>query len=591
MSDSAASFSTPVISADLSSRSHARSEHHRFALPLALLIFLLAWALTGAHFMADTSVYTSAILTHEHGLPADDYHRLTANPFWEFGHVLWRPLGWILHAVFSPLINAFHVSDRVGVLWSLITLDFLASLACIVFFFLLAREIVQDQLSALLSTLLFCFSDAFLNYSHTGNAYPVGLACLVAGMYFSVAGPAAKPHWIRAGIAGAMFALAVLFWFPYLFVLPASFGIRWLCSGRDRDRLRFTGVVIAVCAATGITVYAAAIVFVGIRNAVDLRAWILAAGHGQIQAEGVRAIARLAFSMPRSFINMGNDGMLLKRYLVHDPYAPERLVDLIRLSLWKVGIFYSAWIVACVYLLRSDRGRVLLVLLAIAAVPVILFSLYLFEAGSIERYLPLYPFFLLAWGYALSEQQAGILAKAILMALLVCTIIVNLTAINRYALEKLKMAERERLQALAPSFTPASLILAVNEQDSVAEFFHEFPLDSMNSTYQWHYYDVLEINAARLSTWRRDLAARILWSWRHGGKVWVPRRLLHLTPDPKWNWVEGDDPRVHWSDLPAFFSRFNLGPSAGGDDGFSCLVDDSTNEQIVNAILRTKSSE
>jgi hypothetical protein len=32
--------------------------------------------------MADTNVYAGAILTHQHGLPSDDYHRISSNPFW-----------------------------------------------------------------------------------------------------------------------------------------------------------------------------------------------------------------------------------------------------------------------------------------------------------------------------------------------------------------------------------------------------------------------------------------------------------------------------------------------------------------------------
>jgi hypothetical protein len=288
---------------------------------------------------------------------------------------------------------------------------------------------------------------------------------------------------------------------------------------------------------------------------------------------------------------MGKDGMVLKRYLVHDPYASERLSDLLRLSLWKLVLFYASLIVVCFCLLRFQRGRALLVVFAIAALPIVLFSLFLFEAGSIERYLPLYPFVFLAWGCALASCQVKAFGKALLFALLGATLFVNLNAMRRDTLEKQENEGRERIRDLVPKLTPASLVLAVNEQDSLAEFCHEFPLDRLNSEYQWQYYDVLEINAARLSMWRQDLAIRILWSWHHGGTVWMPIRFLHDRPNRNWNWVEGDDPRVRWSDLPAFFSQFNVGSLTGGQDGFVSLPDDPVNQGIlVNVAKGTPTS-
>ena len=586
MSDMATSLSAPGISASLSAPPPARSEDNRFALPLALAIFLTAWACTGAHFQADTSVYTSAILTHQHRLPADDYHRLTSNPFWEFGHLLWRPIGWVSFAIGGPLIRVFHSSERVKVMWSLMTLDFVASVICVTCFFLLARRVINSTWVALLSALLLGFSDAFLNYSHSGNAYPVGLACLLAGIYSSISASAPVISKFKAGIAGLMFALAVLFWFPYIFVLPAAFVTPLLLQGHDRHRLQLAGVSIGVCALVGFAAYSAAIAQLGISNLGDLRAWILAAGHGQSQPGGLRAVARLAFSLPRSFINMGNDGMLLKRYLVNDPYSPERLADLVRLSLWKIALFYASLIVVCVALCRSKTGHALLLVLATSAIPIVLFSLFLFEAGSIERYLPLYPFVFLAWGYALASPERGILVKTLLITLFVSIMIVNINAMRRGTLQKAEDQGRERIIGLVPKLTPASLVLAVNEQDSLAEFCHEFPLDPINSEHQWRYYDVLEVNAARLSTWRRDLATRMLWSWHDGGTVWIPLRVLRDRPEPEWNWVEGDDPRVRWTDLPAFFTRFNRAPPVGGPDGFVSLPDDPNNEQIATAFTK-----
>src|SRR5208282_3603346 len=104
------------------------------------------------------------------------------------------------------------------------------------------------------------------------------------------------------------FALAVLFWFPYVFVLPAAMAAPLLIHRDERRRWRVALHTVLLCAVIGLGVYTSTIAVVGIRNGADLRDWVLAAGHGHIQAGGLRVVARLAFSVPRSFVNMNRDG-------------------------------------------------------------------------------------------------------------------------------------------------------------------------------------------------------------------------------------------------------------------------------------------
>jgi hypothetical protein len=518
-------------------------------------------------------------------MPSDDYHRISANPFWDFGHLLWRPVGWLSFLISKPFIHL--QSEFAQVIWSLIKLDFLAALSCVVFFFLLARQTIQDPWAATFATMGLIFSDAFLNYSHAGTAYPVGLACLVVAIYFSMSEVNSAA---RACVAGGMFALAALFWLPYIFVFPAALAVPLLLYGRDRARQRSAAIAVIVCAVVGLTTYAFAGTLAGVRTLADLKAWIQAAGHGQIQAGGLRALVRFAFSLPRSFLNVGEDGIVLKRYLVHDPYARVSLLELVRLSLWKPILFYVSAVVVCVELFRSERGRILLLILLGAVLPIAVFSLVLFEAGSIERYLPLYPFIFLAWGYVLARPEGKPYAKFLLLFLLIVMAIVNVSAMRRGKLERQKAEALARIRNLVPTLGPNSVLFAVNEQDNLAVFCQNFSLDPIISEHAWQYYDVLEINAARLSSWREDLARRVLWNWNHGGSVWLPLRLFHDKPDIQWKWVEGDDPRVHWSDLPAFFAQFNLGARIGGEDGFVSLPDNPANREILSSLVHKQPS-
>ena len=49
----------------------------------------------------------------------------------------------------------------------------------------------------------------------------------------------------------------------------------------------------------------------------------------------------------------------------------------------------------------------------------------------------------------------------------------------------------------------------------------------------------------------------MLKAWAKGGDAWLSARLLSAKPEPHWNWVEGDDPRVKWDDIYKFFAQLH----------------------------------
>lgn len=567
-------------------RQESGTAQFRPAVIALLVVYLGTWAYTQAHFMGDTSVYAEAIVRYHHG-SFEDYHLTTSNPFVDFGHLLWRPLGWLCFLIAQPASRLLaHDNQQAEVILTLMGITFLSALVCIVLFFLLARCLVRNNRSALLATVGFFSADAFLNYIHTGNAYVLAMTCLVAGMYFSMSDEKDLASMARASLAGICFALTVFFWFPYVFVLPAAMATPLLFRLHKPRSLRLSGLTLAVCVIVGMVAYASAIAVLDIRSITDLRAWILAAGHGQIQAGGIRAAARLAFSFPRSFINMGRDGVWLKRYLIHDPYACVTVADILHLSLWKLALFYGAAGTVCFELARSAQGRKLLIWLAAALLPVIVFGVFIFQAGSIDLYLPLYPFIALAFGYALGNTQTHRASKILLLAALAAMVAVNVHAMSKSTLGVDKAKAETRIHDLIPLLTSRDMVMAVNVHDSLAEFRLNYPLDPLNLDREWKTYDMLEINAARLAIWREDFAKRALATWLQGGAVWLPERVFRSKPNPDWNWVEGDDKRVKWTDLPEFFSQLETGPMVDGEDGFVLLQNSPKNRQVLAAIGR-----
>jgi hypothetical protein len=568
--------------------SQSSERQARFPLAPALLacVCLIVLAFTRAHYMGDTNVYTQAILRHEYGA-TDNYRSITGNPFWDFGHILWRPLAWFFFRLAKPLTQGLTGHNETAeVVWTLLAISLLAGIAGVFFFFRLATKVICNEWAAACATLGMFSADAFLNYIHSGNAYITSLACLIAGMYFLWSHEPNENPLAQAIVSAFLLAMAVFFWLPYVFVLPAAIAGPLFLYGPEKRQRRLLIRTTVACAAIGLLVYALAAARAGISDLTDLRDWALASGHGRIQPVGFRAIARLALGLPRSFIDMARDGTWLKRFLVHDPYAPVTKGVLFRLGWWKFFVFYVLVIVCCLELPRTRTGRNLLLLLAAATLPIFIFAIFIFEAGASDRYLPLYPFAFLALGYVLGSRETRTSSKAVIFLALLVIMTVNLNATRRATVEKQKQLAMARIADLIPQLGSNSLVLAVNEQDSLAEFRLNFPLDPINLGGTLRTYDVLEINTERLATWRRDLAKRVLTRWEKGGTVWIPVRFLSPRPQPDWNWVEGDDPRIKWTDLPTFFSRLDREPAVGGQDGFAKLEDDSNNREILQEVVR-----
>ena len=92
----------------------------------------------------------------------------------------------------------------------------------------------------------------------------------------------------------------------------------------------------------------------------------------------IRAIS----GCPRLLIDLGRDGIYLKRFTFKDPYNPVSAAAILRLTLWKIGIFYI-FVAALAWLAWSSvRARPVLALAVLAVVPLLLFAVLIFEPSS-----------------------------------------------------------------------------------------------------------------------------------------------------------------------------------------------------------------
>lgn len=544
-------------------------------LPITIIYFAVL-LLTRYTYFGDSPGYIDNIVAYDR----------TSNPalIWEFGHLLWRPFGWALFHMFGGLISGLTAGDplleasalllgasAIGGLVTILLLRWLAS-----------HFVASDWIADLIAASFLCFY-SFLNYLHTGCVYVFGLMWLtlaVACVIKAFEAGARRALYIAG--AGVSSALSVLFWFPYAFVLPGvvATAFFWKSGASSRERLRMV-IVITACAAAVIGVgYAAAIAILHLDSLAQIKAWVLASGHGWSQS---KRLLRMVIALPRSFVWVGDEGMLIKRYLLHDPYAPVTLGQIVRQQLWRVLFFYGFAAALVWTLMRSKSGRRMFLLLACASAPLLFFAAFIFESSSAERYLPLFPFLCLAIAFCLSQAGHWI-PRAVVLLFLCVAIVSNIqvtwggTQLGRY------VKTEQRARSIREKVGPGSVVALDTLMDDLYMYAADAPYDPLRpERRRIPVYDVVQIGNDRVLTWREEFAARSLKALDSGQSVWVSKRLLAQRPDPAWGWNEGDDARVGWRDLPQFFSRFEYAEDVGGPDGFLRLDDSPRNRQLLEA--------
>jgi hypothetical protein len=327
--------------------------------------------------------------------------------------------------------------------------------------------------------------------------------------------------------------------------------------------------------------YVFALAYLGIYTFSGFRGWMAASADAAYIPRG--GLLRMLFSFARAFISMGNDGMIFKRFLSHDPFNPVSLSELLRLSLWKLALFYVFVAAVTINLVRVKVGRQVLGLLIIGMAPTMALALLL-EGGAVDRYLPVYPFIFLALAYSLSNSRSLRGLKIAALVFFVAAAITNLSVLATPVLDRQQETAAARVRDVLPRLKPGSLLLTANLRDDLVNFNRSFPLHPINldQEHPLHVGSIIAPGAENVSRWRKEFASSALNAWKNGGEVWLSRRVLSPVPRSEWGWVESDDPRVSWTDIHTFFSQFEMGESLGGEDGFVLLMPSPQNEKILS---------
>lgn len=542
-------------------------------------IYIFGTWVTRPLFQGDTSDYVASIMAHIGG----GYYG-----FWDFGHLLWRPFGWLTFRVSSPFLAKFVDSDqRVQITLVLVVVSWLAGLASALLLLALLRLYCAHGWIPQLVVTSFVFSTAELNYSRAGSSYVPGLSLLILAIYL-IAREAMHPS-NSLGIqvcAGVALAGSVLLWFPYVLAVPAAIILPIAWRAHDKTRFRLSVGTLFFFSLSIVFTYASVLIHLRLSSAAGVIAWALASSHGI----AIRGVSRAIFGWPRSFIDMGDAGRIIKRYLLRDPFNPISVWDLIRLwpELLKMGLFYITLFTIAFNLGRFSTGRRTLAMAIIAGLPVLGFAIH-WSGGDLERYLPLYPAFFLVLSILLTDLKAPNWTKAIAWTFVLCVVLTNAVGLRSAAVRHLQVQSENRVIGLIPRLSDGSLVVVSHNLDDLMEFSRNFPFSPINRSGGLPVYPLLTPGNSDVTYWQVRFASRALSVWGVGGNIWISDRLLHRTPQADWNWVEGDDNRVSWSDLDTFFSHLQYGESVGGDDGFVLLLPSTENQNFLS-VLDSKES-
>ncbi len=528
------------------------------------VLYSVIMAETSARYLADTVDYASSI---ESAVAGD------SRALWEFGHLLWRPLGYLTYEIAGPLVQAATATGTQGrVIGLLMAWNWLAGLVGALALNRFLTRLGAAPWSVAVVTLSYVVSFGVLNFAHSGSSYIPGLACLLIALALVVRRET-MPAAVAIG-AGSALALAVGFWVPYVLVAPAVVAFPLVWFGFERRRLVGVALVAATFGVVLGSAYLLALGQLGITDLAGLRSWISESTHDIVNIKGV---SRVVFGLPRSFISMGKDGILFKRYLLKDPYNVVTLADLARLSLVKLGFFYAVLLATVVALLRGKAERRLLVLALLAGIPVLAFAVS-WQGGDVERYMPVYPLVFAAWAVVPGGGRPVRFLSGLVLLLVAGMSVVNLPVLSRATAERNRLELERRTEEIVRKTSPGDRVFVVTLQDSLAQASRGIDAARLGHLEV----DLLiTLGDGSAPKWRETFAKAVHRVWSQGGSVWISTRVFSSRPQADWDWVEGDAEKVSWSDLHSFFAPFEYGPTAGGQDGFALLAHGPRNEQLL----------
>jgi hypothetical protein len=505
----------------------------------------------------------------------------------EFGHLIWRPAAVAVTVLCGKAVSAWtHIDPPLVPLTALIALNAIFSLGAFLLIYKMGHRLSGPMAGGVVA-LLFLTTNAVLTYLRSGYSYLSGLAMQVLAVSIILVMPASLRLGLRAFFLGGALAASICLWVPYVVTVPGVIvlALVWEKAGLSRpERLRL--VLLAsfwLAAITGLA-FGGAILLNEFRSWQQVAEWIRDSSHEWAQT---RRLVRLVTGLPRSLLALQDETVMLKRLYLHDPYAPVTWRVIVKAVAWKPPLFAAAmgalgWILA-----KTKEGRRLLIANLCAWVPLIFFSVAVFEPGSPSRFLPGFALLFAGLAHAAGSISWRQAPAWILAGFFVVMVALNLSAVSPAARTARDRNAIARLEAFSKVRKPNDVLVLVDFRDPIFRFQNADPFHPFSQA-AFRVLDAIEPGTLRGQRFRQVCAAEVANAWQHGGDVWISRRLIAERPLPEWDWVEGDTAGVGWRDLSGYYRQFATDAETGGADGFLRIAADPENRLLLASYISSR---
>lgn len=532
----------------------------------AALIFSLAVSTTNGYFWADSADYVDSVIAYQNGV---DYQ------FWEFGHLLWRPLGWIIWSSLFDISDANVWRNQIFLTYMWISL--ISGLGSTLVLAHILRNLNVSVAINITTIAGFVFFHGFINFAQTGTSYVTALFFLIVAYVFSFHSSPSRPH-LGACLAGCALALSTVFWIAFVWTIPAGILVAPILYGFSASNIRRAVVTLAAFMCIVLVIFGTVLMVMQIDSVPALNKWIMSASHGN-ETSG---IARMIFGISRSFVFMGDVGLDFKRFLIADSQSKPEFWVLINATLLKVVVFYAVGGLLTFVLLRSSIGRRYFLFGIVACVPLSVFAVS-FDGGALERYLPFAPAVFMAFAVGISVSRSQIVKGSLIVAIVA---LVTLNSISMVLWERVALNNAGRDRALTARILTSNnaVVFLISWNDPLVNFNRSFPFHELNNFGNVRLNVLVTPGLDQTKTWREEFAARVLRAWGQGQEVWLSTRGFVDSPEPEWRWIDGDDRNVRWADFPSFLNELEFGERIGGPDGYVKVARTVSNQSLFNRL-------
>ena len=327
----------------------------------------------------------------------------------EPGHLLWRPLGYVVGHALNTL------GTYSSALWTLQGLCLAASVAGVAATYVLCRQVTSPGIALFVAGFT-AVSNGYWFYSFSGCSYTLGILFQTIALNYAIKKREATEGWRNAFAAGGFGGLAASAWAPNVLAAPALIVALFRPTGGSRTPVRQflgTGCVVALgYFATFALPLALAYGCTGSQwrvqptsSGVTFAQWLSSSRHGVPVHMGLTQLLRAALGWAQSVISLSDLGYRLKLWRLAEGAFP--------VSSWNLALllFYGGAVLLAVILLRGrsrlDARARALTSAAVLAVGLNLAFGIAWQGTDLERYMPSWPFQMALLALALNVLWEG----------------------------------------------------------------------------------------------------------------------------------------------------------------------------------------